>query len=120
MTKADPPEVAAARIEAERSRARLMATAHQLQDRLSPKTMARDAWEGAKIKGADLAEDAVDAVRTRPVAATSVVAALALFLARQPLLDLAGKLADGVTGKGGRKKRRKTKAQQEQTTETVE
>ena len=91
----DTPEIAAARIEAERSRARLMATAHELQERLSPKTLARDAWEGAKEKGADLAEDAVDAVAARPVAATGVVAAIALFLARGPLMDLAGKLVEG-------------------------
>ena len=59
----DSPEVAAARIEVERSRARLMSTAHELQGRLSPSTLTRDAWEGAKSKGADLVEDAVDAVR---------------------------------------------------------
>lgn len=84
--------VDAARIEAERARARLMGSAQELQERLSPKTLARGAWEGAKDKGADLAEDAVDAVRARPLAAGGAVAALTLFLAREPLLDLAGKL----------------------------
>ena len=63
----DGPEVVAARSEVERSRSRLMSTAQELQERLSPKTLARDAWEGAKMKGADMAEDAVDAVRSRPV-----------------------------------------------------
>jgi len=121
----DTPEIAAARIEAERHRARLMATAQELQARLSPKSMAQNAWEGAKEKGADLAEDAVDAVRARPVAAGSVVAAIALFLAREPLLDLAGKLVDGVTGKNGTKKARKAKPQRKQPedqdkTETIE
>jgi len=103
----DSPEVAAARIEVERSRARLMSTAHELQGRLSPSTLTRDAWEGAKSKGADLVEDAVDAVRSRPLAATGVVAAIAMFLAREPLIDLAGKLADGVSDKRKSKKRRK-------------
>ena len=117
--KADPPEVAAARIEAERSRARLMATAQELQERLSPKTMARDAWQGAKEKGAHLAEDAVDAVRARPVAASGLFAAVALFLAREPLMDLAGKLVDGVGGKGKGSKKKKPKDTQENT-ETVE
>jgi hypothetical protein len=89
-----------------------MATAHELQDRLSPKTLARDAWQGAKEKGADLAEDAVDAVRARPYAATGVVAAVAMFLAREPLIDLAGKLANGVSEKRAvRKKRKKQKKQ---------
>ena len=103
----DTPQVAAARIEAERRRAQLMATAHQLQERLSPRTLARGAWQGAREKGADLAEDAVDAVRSRPLAATGVVAAIAMFLAREPLKDLAGKIAEGV---GDKKKTRKTKA----------
>ena len=93
------PKIAAARIEVERSRARVMATAHELQERLSPKTLARDAWEGAKEKGADLAEDAVDAVRARPLAAGGVVAAITMFLAREPLMDLAGKLVGGVGDK---------------------
>ena len=109
----DTPEVAAARVAVERSRARVMATAHELQDRLSPKTLARSTWQGAKEKGADLAEDAVDAVRARPVAATGVVAALAMFLAREPLMDLAGKVAGSVGDK--RKTRKTTKTKQVQT-----
>ena len=114
----DTPEVAAARIEAERARASMIATAHQLQDRLSPKTLAKGAWQGAKEKGADLAEDAVDAVRTRPIAATGIVAAVTLFLVREPLIDLASRLMDGVKGK---KSRRKPKAKTKQSnTETVE
>ena len=114
----DTPEVSAARIEAERSRARLMDTAHELQDRLSPRTLARGAWEGAKIKGADLAEDAVDAVKARPVAAGGVVAALTLFLAREPLMDLAHRLADGVSNKRHARKARKAKKKTKDT-ETV-
>lgn len=113
--KPDQPQVAAARIEVERSRARLMATAHELQHRVSPGTLARDAWQGARNKGADLAEDAVDAVRARPVAAGGAIAAIALFLARHPLMDLGGKLVDGVSGKRRRNTRTKTKD-----TETVE
>lgn len=110
--KPDTPLVAAARIEAERSRARLMATAHELQERISPRTLAREAWQGARNKGADLAEDAVDAVRARPVASGGAVALLALFLARHPLINLAGKM----TGKG----RKARKASKKKDTETVE
>jgi ElaB/YqjD/DUF883 family membrane-anchored ribosome-binding protein len=112
--RSNDPEVAAARVEAERSRTRLMASAHELQERLSPKTLARDAWEGAKSKGANIAEDAVDAVRSRPLTATGVVAAITLFLAREPLIDLAGKLVDGAK----RPKRKPRKKKQVQT-ETV-
>ena len=97
------PEIAAARIEAARARDRMMETARELQDEflelISPQTWARDIWEGAKEKGADLAEEAVDAVARRPAIASGVVAALALFFAREPLIDAAGKLAKGVKAK---------------------
>src|SRR3990170_8776751 len=103
----DSPQVAAARIKAEKARAELMATAQELQQRLSPAVLAQNAWEGAKSKGADLAEDAVDAVRSRPAIAGGIVAALALFLAREPLMDAASKLASGAKTK---RKARKAKA----------
>ncbi len=106
----DGPEVVAARSEVERSRSRLMSTAQELQERLSPKTLARDAWQGAKMKGADMAEDAVDAVRSRPYAAGGVVAAIAMFLARDPIRDLAGKLVDGVNKKRTTRKARRKPA----------
>ena len=111
----DTPEIAAARLEVDRTRARVMATAHELQDRLSPRTIAKGAWQGAKEKGADLAEDAVDAVRARPIATTGVVAAIAMFLAREPLMDLAGKIAGSVGEKRKTRKTAKTKARQDQT-----
>ena len=102
MTR-ETPEITSARFEAQRARSRLMATAHRLQARISPGTLAQNAWEGAKDKGASLAENAVDAVRSRPLAATGVVAAIALFLAREPLMDLAGKATDKVRSKTRKK-----------------
>ena len=105
--KGDTPEVAAARFEADRARSQLMTTAHRLQERVSPGTLAQNAWEGAKDKGANLAENAVDAVRSRPLAATGIVAAITLFLAREPLMDLAGKAKEkgrAITAKKSRTK----------------
>lgn len=87
-------EVAAARAEVNLRRARLIATAHELQLRTSPKTLARGAWEGVKEKGAGLAEEAVDAVAKRPMAIGAVATAVALFVARGPLIELAGRLID--------------------------
>lgn len=116
----DSPEVVAARLEAQRCRSRLMATADQLQQRLSPGKLTKDAWEGAKDKGADLAENAVDAVRARPLAATGVVAAISLFLAREPLMDLAGKIAHGFGAKRETKKRAKASKRTNKDTERVE
>ena len=100
-------KVAAARIEVERSRAELLGTAKELQHRLQPAKLTRDAWQSAKQKGVDLAEDAVDAVRKRPYAAGGVIAALALFIAREPVMELFGKLTDAMTSKKAPKPRRK-------------
>ena len=106
--KGDAPEVVAARLEAERARSQLMGTAHRLQARISPGTLAQNAWDGAKDKGANLAENAVDAVRSRPLTATGIVAALTLFLAREPLMDFAGKASDKVRTKARKKPRTKS------------
>jgi hypothetical protein len=92
-----------------------MATAQELQERLSPKTLAKGAWLGAKEKGADLAENTVDAVKSRPLAATGMVAAITMFLAREPLMDLAGKLVGSVGEKRKARRTRKTKANQDDT-----
>jgi hypothetical protein len=110
----DTPEIAAARIDVERRRARLMSTAHELQERLSPRTLARGAWQGAKEKSADIAEDAVDAVRARPLAAGGIVAAITMFLARDPLIGLAGKIT-GIGEKSKTAKSRKAAAKQDDT-----
>jgi Protein of unknown function (DUF3618) len=93
----DTPKIAAARIEVERTRGALLDTVRELQQRLQPKTLASEAWEKAKIKGADLAEDAVDAVAKRPVAVGGVVAALAMFLAREPIKKATVKFYDVMT-----------------------
>jgi hypothetical protein len=116
---ADTPEVAAARIQAAKALSELMETARELQERLSPAVLAHNAWEGAKMKGADLAEDAVDAVRARPLAVTGVVAAIAMFLAREPLIDAGKKLAGGAKTKRRAKKAAKAKNKQSET-ETIE
>lgn len=91
------PKIVAARIEVARARAALIDSARELQVRLEPRTLATEAWEKAKNKGADLAEEAVDAVKSRPVAVGGVVAALAMFLARAPIKDAAVKIYDAMT-----------------------
>jgi hypothetical protein len=118
----DSPEVAEARRRAEQARSKMWATFDELVDygqslqrKLEPSHLARDAWDAAKNKSVDLAEDAVDAVRKRPVAATGAVAALALFIAREPLMDLAGKMMNG-----DKKKKRKTAAKPKDQVEKVD
>lgn len=87
----------------------LLGYAKRKKDSLTPSHLAHGAWEATKSKTVDVAEDAIDAVRKRPVAASSAVAALALFIAREPLMDLAGKLMSSK-GKSKPAKPRKAKA----------
>jgi hypothetical protein len=93
----DPPKVAAAQIQVERTRAALLDTANELLERFQPHNLVDDLWEQAKNKGADLAEDAVDAVKKRPVAVGGLVAALTMFLAREPIKDAVGNIYDAMT-----------------------
>ena len=93
----DAPKVAAAQIEVERTKAALLETAGELVDRFQPHNLASDLWEQAKNKGADLAEEAVDAVKSRPVAVGGVLAALTMFLAREPIKDAVGNLYGAMT-----------------------
>ena len=93
----DTAKIRAARAEVETAKAEMIDTVRELQQRLQPSTLATGAWEAAKNKGANLAEDAVDAVRSRPVAIGGVAAAIGLFLARDPIKDVAKRFYDGMT-----------------------
>ena len=93
--------------EVDQAREALIDTARDLQQRLQPKTLARDAWESAKVKGADMAEDAVDAVKRRPVASGGIIAAIAMFLAREPIKDGVGRVYDAMTSSNKDKKPRR-------------
>lgn len=81
-----------ARRQAEAARQRLMTTAGDLQERLRPGTIASHAWEGVKDKSGELADDAVEAVKARPAAAASALAAFTLFLARRPIRSAVSRL----------------------------
>ncbi len=91
------PRIVEAQAEVDDARESLIDTARELQQRLQPKTLARDAWQSAKVKGADIAEDAVDAVKRRPIATGGIIAAIAMFLAREPIKDGVGRLYGAMT-----------------------
>ena len=86
------PELVLAKREAEQARRRLAAAAAELQQRLKPGTLASSAWSGVKDKSGELADDAVEAVRARPVIVSAALAAFTLFLARRPLAAVASRL----------------------------
>jgi hypothetical protein len=87
--------VEAAKRDAVKARARLDSTVVALQQRLHPKSLATEAWDGVKEKSSDLADGALGAVRQRPAAAGIALGAIALFLARAPLRRAAGRLFSG-------------------------
>ena len=88
-------ELVQARREAEAARARLAATVAELQQKLKPGNLASNAWEGVKDKSGELADDAVQAVKGRPVAVSAALAAFTLFLARAPIKSAVSRLISG-------------------------
>jgi len=83
--------VEAAKREAEAARRRLDSTLIALQQRLHPKSLANEAWDGVKEKSGDLAEGALGAVKQRPGAVSLALGAAVLFLARDPLRRAVGR-----------------------------
>ncbi|MEA3063616.1 MAG: hypothetical protein QOJ27_44 [Sphingomonadales bacterium] len=81
-----------AKQEAELARRRLAATAAELHQRLKPGALAHNAWAGVKDKSGEIADDAVEAVKARPVPVAAVLAAFTLFLARAPLKSAVSRL----------------------------
>jgi hypothetical protein len=88
-------ELTRARLEASIARRRLAGTLAELQDRLKPGTLASNAWEGVKERSGDIAEDAVEAVKARPVPVAAALAAFGLFLARAPIKSAVSRLFAG-------------------------
>jgi len=73
------------------ARRRLDATLAALQQRLHPKSLATEAWDGVKEKSGDLAEGALGAVKQRPGAVSLALGAAVLFLARDQLRRAVGR-----------------------------
>lgn len=88
-------DIRLAKQEAELARRRLAGTAAELQQRLKPGTLAHNAWAGVKDKGGEIADDAVEAVKARPVPVAAALTAFTLFLARAPLKAAVSRLFSG-------------------------
>ena len=69
-----------------------MDTVAELQQRLKPATIAGQAWEGVKERTGDMAGDAVEAVKARPIMVSTTLAAFTLFLARSPIKSAVSRL----------------------------
>jgi ElaB/YqjD/DUF883 family membrane-anchored ribosome-binding protein len=95
--KQDPglAQLERAKVEAELSKKRLTSTLSTLQERLKPGNLASEAWDGVRDKGGELADNTMQSVKDRPLAASGIVAAIAIFLARNPLMRLASRVLNG-------------------------
>jgi hypothetical protein len=86
-----PAAIENAKREAGAARKRLDSTLVALQQRLRPKSLATEAWDGVKEKSGDLAEGALETVKQRPGAVSLALGAAVLFLARDPLRRAVGR-----------------------------
>ena len=75
-----------AKVDAIQARRRFASTLGALQYRLHPGTLANDAWDGVLEKSGEMADEALQKVKARPVAVSGAVAAFILYLAREPLM----------------------------------
>lgn len=91
-----------AKAEVQRARRDLAATMSILQKRMTPAYLVKEAWDGVREKGEELAGEAVQAAKDRPAILSAVVAFIALFLGRGWLREIAAKLLkDRDSGNGG-------------------
>ena len=94
-------EIEGAKRAALRAKDRFERTLAAVQHRLSPGNLAEEAWDGVKDKGADIAEGALQAVKSRPKAVSLALGAFALFLARAPLKRAVSRLISGDAEEDG-------------------
>lgn len=88
----DSSDVAIARARAELARRKFAATLGEIQERLNPRVLIRDAWDEVRDQGGDLAAGAIKSVKDRPGRAAAIGGALALLLARKPIANAIGGL----------------------------
>jgi hypothetical protein len=75
----------AAAAEVERSKRQFASTMGALQYRLKPGTLMSNAWEGVRDKSGEVADTTLEKVKERPAAVSGILAAIVIFIAREPL-----------------------------------
>ena len=85
MTPDDDNELDLARSRAEAARTRLTGTLVDIQARLNPKALAREAAQELKEAAQEIARAGLDSIRRHPVTLVGATAALGIFFARGPL-----------------------------------
>jgi hypothetical protein len=93
-------DLAAAKRDAEAAKARLLGTAHELQERLTAKNLAETAFDALRDKGQAAAQGAARAVRSRPVAASAAAVGLVALVACKPIAALIGRFRNNHSSNG--------------------
>ena len=81
----DDNDLATARLKAARARARLAGTLVDIQARLKPKALLREAAQDVKEAAQEIARDGLDSLKRHPVILAGATAGLGLLFARGPL-----------------------------------
>lgn len=81
----DKADLANARAQADLARGRLVATLGELQQRLHPRALMKEAWEELRERGTEMADDAIRSAKEKPGRTAAIAGAVALFLARKPI-----------------------------------
>jgi hypothetical protein len=84
-----PEAIERAQREVARAKGELQSTLGTLQYRLKPGNLMSDAWEGVREKSGEMAGGAIRTVKERPIATSGILAAVVVFLAREPLWRVA-------------------------------
>jgi Protein of unknown function (DUF3618) len=90
----DEPTLAVAEARSEQARQRLAGTLVEIQARLNPKALAREAAQELREAGQELAREGLETVKRHQLTMAGVATAVGLFLARRPLRSLIGKIPD--------------------------
>lgn len=90
----DKSPLAAARRESVVARRQLSGTLAELQARLNPKSLAREAAQELREAGGEIARGGLQTLKRNPLTIAVVAAAIGLFVARRPLRALIAKAAD--------------------------
>jgi ElaB/YqjD/DUF883 family membrane-anchored ribosome-binding protein len=81
----DDNDLAVAKLRAEVARARLAGTLVDIQARLKPKALVREAMQEMKEAAQEVARDGLDSLKRHPLTLAGATAALGLLFARGPL-----------------------------------
>jgi hypothetical protein len=90
----DDPSLAVAAQRSAQARQRLAGTLVEIQARLNPKALAREAAQDLREAGHELAREGIESVKRHPLTVAGALAAIGLFVARRPVRALLAKLPD--------------------------